>query len=264
MENVITWGNVEMIICKNCGEELSDGSVFCNKCGYKVTETEIPIETMNEVAITVQDNTVNVKSKKTKKPIFISLLVVLILLVSGGGYWYFTTDQQKKEEAIVNTYKENLALAVTKMMGYSIVSEQICNQYSDVWNRAIEADYGIEVNGQHASDFNEAILYQREEYEEKDVLKSIKDNTAEVDKLMQGLNNPPAEYQNSYDKLVELYGLYTQYADEADSPKGSLVEFNKTTNELSSEISKLFNQFKVLLPNIDEKKISDYSDSADL
>lgn len=53
---------------------------------------------------------------------------------------------------------------------------------------------------------------------------------------------------------MELYGLYTQYAELADSPKGSLLEFNKTRNNLSSEISKLFNQFNILLPNLNEKK----------
>ncbi|GAB6990113.1 hypothetical protein JCM16418A_21630 [Paenibacillus pini] len=49
----------------------------------------------------------------------------------------------------------------------------------------------------------------------------MRDNTETVDKLMKSLNNPPAEFQKAYDTLVELYGYYTQYTDQADSPTGS-------------------------------------------
>ncbi len=146
---------------------------------------------------------------------------------------------------------------MVKMLGFSLISEKVCDLYSDVWRRAIEDDE-ITVNGKTASNFNDAIVYQREAIEDKDVLSQLSDNTADVDKLMKELNNPPVKYQKAYEILIELYGLYTQYADLADFPKGSLVEFNKNTNELSAEISKLFNQFKVLLPNLDEDKVDEY------
>lgn len=253
-----------MTICNNCGHELSDESVFCNKCGNKITE--VANDMVDEVAVTIQENTsIQVGNKKrSKKYILVSLLAFIILVAAGGGEYWYIADQQKKEEALINQYKEDLASSVMRMMSFSIISEEICNQYAKVWDEAIEADYGISVNGKYASDFNEAIVYQREAFKEKDILNDIKDNTAEVDTLMQGLNNPPTEYQNSYDKLVELYGLYTQYAELADYPKGSLLEFNKTRNNLSSEISKLFNQFKILLPNLNEEKVLDYTESVDL
>lgn len=254
-----------MINCEQCGTKLSEGSLFCNKCGSKIISNEVELVNMHEeIAVSIQTDDSMVPKVKKKKTLLISLLTLIVLIAfGGGGYWYIT-DQQKKEEASINQYKEDLAFAVMRMMGYSIISEQICNQYAKVWDEAIDADYGIEVNGKYASDFNEAIVYQREAFEEKDVLKNIKDNTAEVDKLMRRLNDPPAEYQNSYDKLIELYGLYTQYAELADYPKGSLLEFNKTRNNLSSEISKLFNQFKILLPNLKEEKVLDYTESVDL
>jgi len=73
---------------------------------------------------------------------------------------------------------------------------------------------------------------------------------------MQRLNSPPEEYKKSYDVLIELYGYYTQYMEQAISPTGSLIEFNNKSNDLSSQISKLYNQFKILLPNLDETKIT--------
>ncbi|QUL57356.1 zinc ribbon domain-containing protein [Paenibacillus tritici] len=254
--------------CPNCGQELPEESMFCNKCGSKIhLESTISEDFNNEVAATsttLSDMVVMDKPKKSKKKIFIPMIVLILILGSGGGYWYYT-DQQKKEEARIEAaetkYQEDLSTAVLKMMGFSLISEEVCSTYSDVWNRAIEADYGIEVNGKRAYDFNEAIVYQKEAFEQHDILDAIKKNTDEVDKLMQGLNSPPVKYQKAYDFLVELYGLYTQYTDQADSPTGSLLEFNKKTNELSSEISKAYNQFKILLPNLDENKIKDYTDS---
>ncbi|MBP1904443.1 hypothetical protein J2Z32_001060 [Paenibacillus turicensis] len=252
-----------MIICKNCGNEVDEKSLFCDQCGLKLDTEDEDNELLNnqseETAVSVEVND-NFRVKKSKKTILFSLLSIVVLIGAiGGGYWYFSDKQEKA----INKYREDLAVAVTQMMSFSLISEEICNQYSDVWNRAIKEDWII-VNNKSALNFNEAISYKREEFEEKNIIALIKKNTEETDKLMQGLNKPSPEYQNAYDKLVELYGLYTQYADLADFPKGSLLEFNKTRNQLSSEIGKLYKQFKILVPNISDKRISELTNTIDI
>jgi hypothetical protein len=57
---------------------------------------------------------------------------------------------------------------------------------------------------------------------------------------------------------LDLYGNYVKYADQATSPTGSLIEFNKFKNQISSKISEDYSQFKILLPDLDESKIKEY------
>lgn len=264
MANIVD-GVRNVIYCNKCSTKLDDGSLFCNKCGHKVNyESESTLQVASTLLVSDTEKN-SQKGKTKKKSVAVIIIVVAILLVgTGGGYWYYI-DQQKKEaikqEALIEEYKSNLASAVLRMMAFSLISENVCNLYSTVWKLSIESRSSITVNGKRAYDFNEAILYQREELQDKNILSAIKENTDEVDTLMRKLNNPPIEYQKSYDYLVELYGLYTQYAEQANAPTGSLLEFNKKTNELSSQISKLYKQFKILLPSLDETKMNDYTDS---
>lgn len=255
--------------CNNCNQKLPDDSTFCNKCGHKVSEsileTSSSLETDSSLEIINNATKSELPRKKSKKkPVIITLVLVILLGLGGGSYWYYNDQQQKKETAAIQKYQNDISEAVLKIVAYSYISEEVTNLYSKVWSDAIDADYGITVNGKTAYNFNDAIQYQREELEDKGILNNLKENTQSLDVLMKSLNNPPEEFQKAYSSLVELYGYYTQYADQADSPTGSLIEFNKKTNELSAEISKDYNQFKILLPNLDESKINEYIGTQDI
>lgn len=257
--------------CTNCNQILPDDSTFCNKCGHKVSESTLEISSGIEtgtVTSIVSNNETSLNRKSKKKPIIISLVIIIIIAMSSASYWYYNDKQQKEEAAakaaMIQKYQNDISEAVIKIVAYSYISEKITNLYSTVWSGAIKARYGIQVNGKKAYSFNEAIKYQREELEDKGILKKVRENTQSVDALMKSLNNPPEEFQKAYGILVEMYGNYTQFADQADSPTGSLIEFNKKTNELSAGISKYYNQFKILLPNLDESKINDYIGSQDI
>lgn len=230
-----------MNICPNCGNQLEEESRFCNKCGTNLLDGNVPA---------------NKKPRKSKLKKSMLILTTLILIVGLTGGFLIYKDHQHK--VALNNYKENLDKAATQIVAYSLASEKVCDLYSDVWKRAIDADYWIEVDGKKAYDFNEAIQYQREALESKNVLSEIEKGTKSVDDLMSKLKNPPTEFQASYEKLVELYGLYTQYADQADSPSGSLIEFNKKTDELSSEIGKEYNQLKTIIPEIKDSSFKNY------
>ena len=123
----------------------------------------------------------------------------------------------------------------------------MCELYSDVWNRAIEDD-GVMVGDRYAFDFNTAITYQQELFESKGSLKDIDDNKKKVDDLLKNAKAPAEEYKPAYDAAVEMYQSYSELISQASSPSGSLIEFNKTKNELLSEINKKADEFKIKMP----------------
>ncbi|GAA0835987.1 hypothetical protein GCM10008915_23440 [Bifidobacterium pullorum subsp. gallinarum] len=251
--------------CDNCDQVLSNDSTFCNKCGHKVSNDSIEITT-SELSAAVSNDTeqLPVIKKSKKKPLIVSLVIILLLSVGGGSYWYYKDSEKKEHARLHSEYQKNMSEAALRIIAFSSISEQITDLYSTVWSKAIDADFGVEVNGKMAYNFNDAIKLQIEHLEEKGVLSSLNENTESVDALMKKLSAPPTDFQNAYNVLVELYGNYTQYADQANSPSGSLIEFNKKTNNLSSEILKNYNQFKILLPELDETKIGDYIDTQDV
>ena len=251
------------MLCSQCGKTVIEESKFCNHCGVRIREEdnkETQLVVNNNTEIDLIDTTLQVKSKEVnktgKRRIAIAIIAGIVLLGgSGGGYLYYLDRQQKEAEAAtakLNEYKENLGVAAVNIIGYSLIAGIICEQYSTVWKDSIDARYGITVNGKKAYDFNEAISYKREELSK--TIKTLHEKKDETDKIMKLLNNPPAEYQKAYDALVQAYIVFTDYVSQADSPTGSLLTFNQKKNQLSSDIMKKFNEFKVLIPNMEDKQ----------
>lgn len=91
--------------CPNCNNNLSDDSVFCNKCGNKVEQNNQMETEGNEIAAsTVPERRKNPITKKSKRIIgFVAVLAMLLV-----GYYaysqYFTKDA--KVVSVVNAYLE--------------------------------------------------------------------------------------------------------------------------------------------------------------
>ncbi len=83
------------MICKNCGNEISNESVFCNKCGFKVDSIIENNETIREP---IEENPIVNNSKpiiendnKRKYIIIAIVAVVVVIIISalfGGGNDY--------------------------------------------------------------------------------------------------------------------------------------------------------------------------------
>ena len=64
---------------------------------------------------------------------------------------------------------------------------------------------------------------------------------------MKTLKNPPAEYQEAYEKLNELYDSYFVLTNLAVSPTGSLQTFSSDFNDADMETEKCYKaMFKYL------------------
>ena len=98
------------MICKNCGQELNEESIFCNKCGTKIetiTETveviaENPIQEITE-SQNIENKTVSNMKSIDKKKIFaigaVAIVVILIFsLLFGGGEDYQGSNEPVYQE----------------------------------------------------------------------------------------------------------------------------------------------------------------------
>lgn len=57
-----------MINCEQCGTKLSEGSLFCNKCGSKIISNEVELVNMHEeVAVSIQTDDSMVPKVKRRK-----------------------------------------------------------------------------------------------------------------------------------------------------------------------------------------------------
>lgn len=87
------------MVCKNCGNEISNESVFCNKCGVKVNEVVEKYETIQETpeeshSIVDEMNTKSVVSNDNKKKIIIIAIVAIVVVIVIGALFGGGNDYQ--------------------------------------------------------------------------------------------------------------------------------------------------------------------------
>ncbi|MGN1318062.1 MAG: zinc-ribbon domain-containing protein [Lachnospirales bacterium] len=98
--------------CRKCGEQISEDSVFCPKCG---TSTNIDVSNENVVKaiepkeinedIFINETTLN-ENKKSKKPIIFSLVgvVALICVIIFSFSIYNDIQEERLEKALENKW----------------------------------------------------------------------------------------------------------------------------------------------------------------
>lgn len=185
----------------------------------------------------------NAPKPKKKKKYIISLVIIAVILLTGVCGFLFYQHQQKK---IKQEYAMNLAITSVDMLGDFLIISYIVSLNSEVWDNAIDK----------RTDFNKAVNNFVKTVSEGEVGIKLKGNQDSIRSSMQLLQNPPKEYEESYLILKEMYGVYTKMYEQAFSPTGSLIEYNRKTNEYFSEFEKLKEEFLITLP-IDVKKLKE-------
>ena len=96
-------------------------------------------------------------------------------------------------------------------------------------------------------DFNDAITRTLKTYSK--VTETISKQKSSLDSMMKSVNTPPTGAENVHKQLLDMYGIYTQTVEAATSPSGSLINYNRSLNEMSSELKKKQNELNTMLPN---------------
>ncbi|WP_373899153.1 zinc ribbon domain-containing protein [Haloimpatiens sp. FM7315] len=242
------------MICSKCGSENSDESLFCNRCGAKLVETnnavidkeEVKQDTIEDKESNAEKSELNVKNKKiTKNKIILTMISILIIAGCFVGYKYYD-NHKKTEEAKKYHEKYELTFAKTTLdiLTETCAAQLMCSQISDTWRNAIDSSY---------KDFNTEIANQQKQWQDKGVLKERETAKNNIEKNMKELRNPPKDYEEAYKLFVDLYSIYGQVYSQAISPQGSIITYNQDVNQKSSEFSQIYDKIKVLEPDIETK-----------
>ncbi|MGE7696672.1 zinc ribbon domain-containing protein [Lysinibacillus sp. NPDC094177] len=214
------------MFCNQCGRENPEDSKYCSGCGGSL-----------EIDNGTKEEEKNIPEKRgSKKKLIISIIIGLILVI--GGIGAFIVYQKKQEEKRVQEYVGEMAINSFNMYLEVVENAMVIAMYSKTWSEAI--DYG--------NDFNVELANLKDAYKEKGELQDLKDAQTEIQQSMKYLQDVPEGYEETYGVLKEMYGVYVELADQAQSPTGSLLTFNNKTNDLFSKFNSLFEEYLITMP----------------
>lgn len=269
-----------MIMCPNCGEQVSDKAKKCVHCGRVLIQEEkkkcaecgaelekgttecpncgCPVEEPDASEKQEKPQKVEVTGVKVNKRVKIIIGIVVALLVVGGGVIFGVNQYQKKiaaeeYEKRVKSYAANLELATYSMLTGASDAESCGNLIEQVWYNSIFEKYDDETNkytrpnGYFVSDFNDALgnLFEDTSFQSK--ISSIGDNQKTVGSLMKELKNPPEEYKDAYEAISKLYDAYLSFTNIVTNPSGNLQTFSSNFNDADTETLNCYNAMQLYL-----------------
>jgi len=226
------------VFCNQCGRDNPEDSKFCSGCGGSlITDTG------------TKEDERNISEKKgSKKKLIISIIIGLLLVI--GGIGAFIVYQKKQEEKKVQEYVEEMAINSFNMYLEVLENAIVISMYSETWSDAID----------DRKDFNVELTNLQDAYKEKGILQELTDTQTEIQHSMKYLQDVPEGYEEVYGVLKEMYGVYVEFADQAQSPTGSLLSFNNKTNDLYSKFNSLFEEYLITMPADVKEEYETYVD----
>ena len=171
-------------------------------------------------------------------------IVTISLLIIASGYmgckYYKESQYLKKVEELK-----------TDMLIVSSLSEQVTNEYSDIWQKQIKNNYyGINVDGEtkHFYSVEEAVKYKMDKFSEMGILDAIDSLSNSITKIMHNITPPPSKYKDLHSTLIKLYADGNEYVSLAKSPVGSLMSFNEKRSELTTSIKREIDEIDIVMP----------------
>jgi len=194
--------------------------------------------------------------RKVKKLSLISIAFFFILVGCGNA------DAE---------YNESVQSLSSQILENSTKAEEITNEYSRIWRHSIESRVAIPIpEVEQVTGLDEEIIREHfvintadnvpEEFslnvhslnsyfESTGDLDDLRETAEEIKEEVSNLNNPPEDFEQVYDELLDMFTYSEEYVSLALSPDGSLQSFTEKRNDLSSEILNLSQRIDVLLPN---------------
>ncbi len=263
-----------LIICPECGKQISDKAQRCIHCGFELTSNPINTTdnslkyvddnennryldetTMNKTDSTLYETQTSVANKlDLRKGIIIGALafvIIVIAVVVGSSIHQKTVERKKadKEKQLETEYMENYTSAANEMFNGGLKAEKACGLIHDVWSNCIfdESDVTTDKYTSGTDDFNVALANLFTDSSFVSDVADIKDSKVKVDDLMKELKNPPDKYDDAYDALQDLYTEYTTMVSLAEEPSGSLTSYTSEFNSADTDFVTAYNKVQIYL-----------------
>ena len=222
-----------LVKCQECGKEISDTVKVCPNCGFKEKKS-IP---------------------KNKLIIIIATVAILVCgsIVTGI---IIHNNNVKQQENAKKDYEQLLIKTGGKTYIYGLVAQMRCYDIGQVWYSAIfkkRYDWDSKYYSYYDSDFNKAI--NNYTVANKDALLKLSNTKDEVAGDMKKLKNMPNDsYKETYDSIVEFYGVFSKLVDAATSPSGTYQNYITNYKKYSDDFEESYNKLKLLLPEVSSYK----------
>lgn len=119
-------------------------------------------------------------------------------------------------------YVSILKEQIPKMDEVSTKSFDVLDTFSETWRRAIKEGF----------DFNVLLRATRNTDPEKSKIESAAAELSEITKVIHELNSPPDKYKDAYMAVLDVYSTLVEIQTLSDTPRGSLMTFNKQVEDL--------------------------------
>lgn len=249
-----------LIICPECGKEISDKVKACPHCGYPFTlETEQSVS--NNAPQQVEVVSVKVNPQKTKKIIICSIIAVVLIAVCALAVIMINRQKeiavQQERAAIRATYIENLELARSTMLIGCAEAEKLCNLTKSVWYNTIyeksdkttDAYTKNSYSGKFNDDFNTSIANLYHDSDTKATVARIKGNQEEVAEIMRDLQNPPDDLSSCFETIEAMYDIYSSFTSLAVSPSGNYNSYSENSRTYGNDFVRLYDKLNTQIPS---------------
>ena len=123
------------------------------------------------------------------------------------------------------------------------------SQIEDAWHNAVYRNYDRYNQGNY--DINHTISAFFSDSDNANNINGLKYTLKpEIDNLMKELINPPNEYKDEYEALLDVYGVFTQSFELTTNPSGSYKTYTAKIDELKSDFASRYGVLKALIPEI--------------
>jgi len=242
--------------CSRCHKEVTEGATFCSWCGYATHPDE---------------------KKKPSKLLLLLVAAAVVLVMGGGTTYYFVNQHMQQVAAQVAAQKQADDLAAqtkaqakadreaeaARIATEAQYTKDICAtgaaildqvQLVEVMTGGIETTWAAAIN--NGNDFNDAIKSLMNDPQVTPILSDLQTSYNKIQKQMRNLQNPPAKFVDTYNKIVELFGAYSNLYNQAQQPTGSLNSFRDDVHGFHQDILKYGGELVVLVPSIKQSVTS--------
>ncbi|MCD7708455.1 MAG: zinc ribbon domain-containing protein [Clostridiales bacterium] len=244
--------------CPECGTELETDATVCPNCGYPIrqkAEDGTSSESSFSTDGTIQEPPKNGKGKKLIAIIVIIavIAVVIILAVIISNQRKERLEQEELEQQI-EEYGQSISEITFAILSSASDAESAGGLIHDVWYNCInkqsdsETDkYTQKATGSYYSDFNDALTNLFSDSDFLANIVSLKSDQSDITSMMKDMQNPPEEWSEAYDALMDFYESYVTLSNLVISPSGSLMTYTSNFNDADSAVLDAYQKMKLYI-----------------